>query len=88
MIDWGVSSRRGAEEVNLELRISDCEVRSAEIYKPGLSVETGAFAQRMTQAVNLQRASSLAAMEEVTDLPARSSGAPPCPHPVNPVKFC
>ncbi len=30
------------EEANLELRISDCVVRN--FYKPGLSVETGAFA--------------------------------------------
>jgi hypothetical protein len=36
----------------------------------------------MTQVVNLQRASLLAAMEGVTDLPARSSGAP-YPHPVH-----
>jgi len=48
----------------------------------GLLGKSGAFAQRMTQVVNLQRASLLAAMEGVTDLPARSSGAP-YPHPVH-----
>jgi hypothetical protein len=36
----------------------------------------------MTQAVNLKRASLLAAMEGVTDLPARSSGGH-CAHPVH-----